>query len=29
MGKAKRKSNRSEPVILSPLLEPLDALQHL
>jgi predicted nucleotidyltransferase len=29
MGKAKRKSNRSEPVILSPLLELLDALQHL
>jgi hypothetical protein len=29
MGKAKRKSSRSAPVILSPLLEPLGALQHL
>ena len=29
MGKAKRKSSRSAPVILSPLLAPLGALQHL
>jgi predicted nucleotidyltransferase len=29
MGKAKRKSSRSAPVILSPFLEPLGALQHL